>query len=97
MSRHIPAAAKREVLALYRLHRRCRTPWQAMELIRGQAAAAYADRMVNGDPRGTAGKYLERYRAARFYMFRDNNGLYGARWKHSRPLGQLHPAAEGQR
>ena len=83
MIRHIPVAAKREVLNLYRMHRRLRTPVEAMELVMNLAARSYADRMVNGDPRGTATEYLDLYRAARFYMFRETNGLYGRKWMHS--------------
>jgi hypothetical protein len=55
-----------------------------MQAVLHVEATAYADRMVNGDPRGTAGQHLDLYRAARFYMFRENgNGLYGRKWMHS--------------
>ena len=68
MSRYIPVAAKRDVLEQYRWFRRSRRPFDAMDLVMNQYACGYADRAGNGDKRGKAQHYLDRYRAAHWYL-----------------------------
>lgn len=97
MSRHIPVAARREALEIYRLRRelgqfgtdvpggrRPLAPLDAMYATVQFFAGHYAYRMASGDKAGNAAELLDGWRAAQFYL----RQMRGKSWRwEMRPGG----------